>query len=295
MVCDNTPGQRATMRLEIVLPAASGLRAAGPGHLQKQFSDDEGEHFVFEQDEPVQTYLFSFGVAKMAAAEDGMERLYAAQGGHSVALRKTVEAFAFLRKKAGVDLIDPEYSQVFLPISGTGFGQEAAGAALMSEEYLASLEKNDDVQLMAHELAHQWWGVAVGIRSWSDFWLNEGMAEFMSDAYLEVHQGKAAYDREIAREEKRFKELKEKGQDRPLHWEGWKNSREALGEIPYVKGTLFLARLREQLGEENFWRGIELYTKRNARRLVDSQDFERAMEEASGRDLKVLFQNEVYR
>jgi aminopeptidase N len=94
---------------------------------------------------------------------------------------------------------------------------------------------------------------------------------------------------------KRFTELKAEGKDRPLHWEAWKDAREALGQIPYVKGALFLDRLRKELGEEKFWRGIALYTKRNAGRLVDSADFERAMEEASGRDLKAIFQDGVYR
>ena len=69
---------------------------------------------------------------------------------------------------------------------------------------------------------------------------------------------------------------------------------DALGRVPYVKGALFLDRLRTELGEEKFWGGIALYTSRNARRLVDSQDFERAMEEASGRDLKTLFDEAVY-
>jgi aminopeptidase N len=48
------------------------------------------------------------------------------------------------------------------------------------------------------------------------------------------------------------------------------------------------------LGEEKFWRGIALYTSRNAGKLVDSSDFERAMEEASGRDLTGLFIEAVY-
>ena len=66
------------------------------------------------------------------------------------------------------------------------------------------------------------------------------------------------------------------------------------GEIPYVKGALFLDRLRTTLGEEKFWQGIALYTSRNAQRLVDSRDFQRAMEEASGRDLEALFEEAVY-
>jgi len=293
MICDNSPAQRATLRLEIVLPAASGLRAAGPGQLTKQFEDKEGVHFVFEQSAPAQTYLFSFAAAKLDVSAEGKYQLYAKSADHKAALAKTSDAYAFLRSKAGVDPINSEYGQAFLPLP-TGFGQEAAGLALMSEQYLSDLEQKDDVALMAHELAHQWWGALVGVRSWSDFWLNEGMAEFMSAAYLEKHQGKAAYEQKIAENRARLSELREQGKDRPLHWEGWKDAHDALGAIPYVKGVLFLDRLRTELGPEKFWKGIALYTSRNAGRVVDSRDFQRAMEEASGRDLKALFDEAVY-
>jgi aminopeptidase N len=156
------------------------------------------------------------------------------------------------------------------------------------------LEAKDDVNLMAHEMAHQWWGALVGIRSWSDFWLNEGMADFMADAYLEQHVGRAAYDEQIADAKRAMEKLREDGKDRPLHWENWKDAREALGRLPYIKGALFLDRLRTELGDDKFWRGIVLYTSRNAGKLVDSSDFERAMEEASGRDLTGLFVEAVY-
>lgn len=294
MVCRNDPGERATLRLEIVLPVESGLRAVGPGELRKQWRENKDKHFVFEINEPVQTYLFSFGVAKLERSSDtGDSRfsIYAKTADHTSALNKTSELYTFLRGKAGIEPISGEYTQVFL---AADIAQEAAGIALMSEKYLDELESKDDVALLAHELAHQWWGVSVGIRSWSDFWLNEGMAEFMADAYLEQHKGRVAYDAQIAELTRGMSVLRERGGDRPLHWEGWKDAHEALGTIPYVKGALFLDRLRTELGEEKFWRGIGLYTSRNVRRLVDSRDFESAMEEASGRDLRSFFDSGVF-
>jgi aminopeptidase N len=242
----------------------------------------------------VQTYLFSFGVARLAVAVDGRFSIYAQRmDANKAAFAKTAGAYAFLRAAASVDPMNSRYTQAFL--AGPSLGQEAAGMALMSQDDLSDLVDKDDVQLMAHELAHQWWGVTLGIRSWSDFWLNEGFAEFMSDAYIEKHEGRAAYDKQIAELQDRMKKLREEGKDRPLHWEKWKDAHEALGQIPYVKGALFLDRLRTELGDEIFWRGIGLYTSGNARRLVDSRDFERAMEKASGRDLKALFDEAVYR
>lgn len=299
-VCDNSPGQRATLRLEIAVPfrpltqGTSGFQAVGPGRRGKEWRGRDGDHFVFEQSEPVQTYLFSFGVARLDVEVDGMFSIYAQKmDANKAAFAKTADAYAFLRAAASVDPMNPHYTQAFLP--GPSMGQEAAGMALMSQDDLSDLAAKDNVQLMAHEFAHQWWGVTLGIRSWSDFWLNEGFAEFMSVAYIEKHQRRAAYDKQIAELQGRMKKLREEGKDRPLHWEKWKDAHEALGPIPYVKGALFLARLRTELGDEIFWRGIGLYTSGNARRLVDSGDFARAMEKASGRDLKALFDEAVYR
>ena len=292
MVCDNAPGQRATLTLEIVLPTSSGLSAAGAGLLKKQWRDEKNEHFVFEQRPPVQTYLFSFGVGKLNRSADGKFIFYTPDiGTHKIAFTQTADTYAFLRSKAGVDFADSQYTQAFMP---QPIEQEAGGFALMPADYLPKLERGDQILDMAHELAHQWWGVLVGIRSWSDFWLNEGMATFMADAYLEHHKGRAAYDQEIAWTKESMEKLRAQGKDRPLHWEAWTDAHDALGRLPYVKGALFLDRLRTELGEEKFWGGIALYTSRSAQHLVDSQDFERAMEQASGRDLKTLFDEAVY-
>ncbi|MFN7925575.1 MAG: M1 family aminopeptidase [Bryobacteraceae bacterium] len=52
-------------------------------------------------------------------------------------------------------------------------------------ELISPSSEGKDLELMAHEMAHQWWAALVGIRSWSDFWLNEGIAEFMTAAFVE--------------------------------------------------------------------------------------------------------------
>jgi len=175
-----------------------------------------------------------------------------------------------------------------------GIAQEAAALALLPKDFLGELEGQGDDRLMAHELAHQWWGVLVGIRSWSDFWLNEGMADFMQDVFLEQEKGRTAYDEEMARAKRELRELQASGNDRPLHWDGWQDAYGALDRLPYAKDALFLDRLRTELGEAAFWRGLMLYTSRNAGHLVDSNDFENAMEESSGRDLKQIFAEAVF-
>ena len=292
MVCDTAPKERATLRLEIVLPETKALTAVGPGQFQRRWATNGNVHFLFEQNDPVQTYLFSFGAARLNRLEKGAFVVYAPDSdGHECAFQRTAKAYSFLREKAGTGLGDGKYSQAVMP---NGIAQEAAALALLPKDFLGELEGQGDDRLMTHELAHQWWGVLVGIRSWSDFWLNEGMADFMQDAFLEQEKGRTAYDEEMAKAGRELRELQASGNDRPLHWDGWQDAHGALGRLPYVKGALFLDRLRAELGEAAFWRGLMLYTSRNAGQLVDSKDFENAMEESSGRDLKTLFTEAVF-
>ena len=82
---------------------ASGFRAVGPGRRGKEWRGGDGDHFVFEQSDPVQTYLFSFGVARLAVAVDGMFSIYAQRTDASkTAFAKTADAYAFLRTAASI-------------------------------------------------------------------------------------------------------------------------------------------------------------------------------------------------
>jgi len=292
MVCASSPEDRATLRLEIVTTDSS-LRAVGPGVERKHWRDTEGQHWVFETPSPAQSYLWSFAVARLKRSGFDRYEIFASASGHSAALRQTAEAARFFREKTGVDALHHGYRQVFLPQPGV-FGQEAAGLGLMTETALQNLETKGDVVLMAHELAHQWWGVSVGIRSWSDFWLNEGVAEYVSLLYLEHLRGNQPFLAAIEELNRRFAKLEANGQDRPLHFEAWKDVNEALGPLPYVKGALFLHRLRSQLGDKLFWQGMARYSKQHAGKLVDSRAFQRAFEDVTGVDLAPTFNKEVY-
>ena len=63
---------------------------------------------------------------------------------------------------------------------------------------------------------------------------------------------------------------------------------------PLMTGALFLATLREEIGDEQFWDGVRAYTRAHAGGTVTSVDFQRAMEEASGRDLAAIFDQWVF-
>ena len=103
----------------------------------------------------------------------------------------------FFEERAGVPYPGDSYAQALVATSG---GQELAGLSHMSEAYGRSvLADATATSLIAHELAHQWWGNLVTCREWTHFWLNEGFATFMAAAYKEHARGREAYLADVAR------------------------------------------------------------------------------------------------
>ena len=148
--------------------------------------------------------------------------------------------------------------------------------------------------MIAHELAHQWWGNAVTCADWSELWLNEGLTVFMVAAYKEQRWGRADYDRELALANKRWESAKAQDFDVPLSWQGPYPSLKLKRAMAYAKAVVFFDILRRELGEDAFWRAIKDYTRANWDGVVRAQDLQSAMERAAKRDLSALFAQWVF-
>src|SRR6185295_506775 len=298
MACDPDPAAKATLRLALIVPAR--LTAIGTGRAAGRDVLDEGRvRYRFELERPYSTYLFGFAVAAFQETT--------AQAGH-VALRyagtpftpdelqrvfrETPQVLAFFEEKAGVPYPGDVYTQVLMP---KGPAQEMVDLSVMSDGYGKSvLDDPREDYLIAHELAHQWWGNLVTCRTWSDFWLNEGMATYMVAAFKEQLWGRDEYDREMAMARLRYENALAKGQGRPLVYTGWSTSDEMGGPVTYSRGALVLHLLRRQLGDSAFWTGIRDFTRAGAGGTVDSEALRSALERASGQDLRRFFSQWVY-
>ncbi len=172
--------------------------------------------------------------------------------------------------------------------------QELGDFTLLPNTYGTTLLSHPDEEwLLAHELAHQWWGIGLACREWGDFWLNEGVATFMADVFLGERYGQGRYEHEIEIAHTNYDRLKAAGKDHALCYRG-KGESEVGGNLPYYKGAWVLHLLRRQLGEQVFWQGFKTYTRANWGRTVTSKDFQAAMEMAAGSSLSVFFDQWVY-
>jgi aminopeptidase N len=248
---------------------------------------------------PYSPYLYAFAAGPLTrrsvrTAAGELVFLDASGGKADLAglIAETPGIAAFLADKAGMKLPDDRYIQIVVPGSEA---QESASFSLIGETEL-DRERDDpsSAWVAAHEMAHQWWGNLVTCATWQDFWLQEGMATFMTAAWQEHVSGAAGYRRELDAARRRVERVREIGFDKPLAWGGKYPSLGARRAVQYSKGALFLAHLREMIGDGAFWDGVRRYTRQHAGGIVTSRDFQRAMEQASGRDLSATFREWVY-
>jgi aminopeptidase N len=299
MIClQDRFGDKARFSLALRVPA--GMRTLSVGRMTgRRLASDGSEIQSWKASRPYSAYLFGFAVGRFVQAGDrvGPAKLsYWSDVADPAALKRrfaeTPRMVRFFSGKAGAPLPVTEYSQLL--VAGRE-AQEAASYSVLGVDALAT--KADDPAenwAIAHELAHQWWGNLVTCATLDDFWLNEGITTFMTAAWKEHRYGRAAYEAELAVARSRLDKARAAGFDKPLAWNGDYPSLATRRAVQYSKGALFMDHLRATLGEEAFWAGLRRYTRAHAGGTATSQDFQVAMEEASGRDLRPLFSQWVF-
>lgn len=290
---NDDPGDAATLTLRI--QAAGNLRTAGSGRFAGESSNGEQRTTVWEQSSPVPPFVYGFAVGKfdeltLRAGKTNLRFLTFGRPPERVnrVFEATQAAMAFLEDKAGVPYPWDEYGQVLVRGKAE---QEVAHFTLLKNEYGDSLLANpQDTWLLVHELAHQWWGIAVHCEDWSHFWLNEGLATFLAAAFAEKQYGHDAYLAHIERSRQQYQEARAARQDLPLAAPGLKTR-----NISYHKGAWVLHLLRERIGDDAFWEGLRLYTRSHMNQFATSKDMQVAMERASRKNLAAFFDEWVFK
>ncbi len=208
---------------------------------------------------------------------------------------KTADMVRCLERHFGVAYPWPRYDQVVVHEFIFG-GMENVAATTLTDLVLTTERAARDYDphgLVVHELAHQWFGDLVTCQDWSQGWLNEGWATYsevlwQAEATSAEHAVWTAYD--LA--QSYFREASQR-YCRPIVSYRFREPLDMFDRHLYEKGACVIHTLRHELGEEAFWPAVRSYLERHRGQSVHTRHFQRALEDATGRNLDGFFQQWV--
>ena len=257
------PDNRRLTHWKQSVPIASWLYVLGAARFAVQYVDEfEGKSiqtWVYQQDRD--TGFYDFGYV-------------------------TKDALAFYSDSIGPFSYEKLANIQSNSVSG---GMEAASAILYSENSVSGDRSIRWRNVVIHEIAHQWFGNAVTEKDWDEIWLSEGFATYFTLLFIEHQYGRDEFVEGLRSSKVSIDTFYKKNPDYRIVHDNLKDMKDVTTSQIYQKGSWTLHMLRGVVGTENFWKGIRNYYRkyRDSRATID--DFRHEMEEVSGKDLSVFF------
>ena len=287
-------GDKATC--EFVITAPAHYQVVSNGRLVEETDLDGGMRLThWRQSVPISPWLYVVGVARFAVQHLGDFKGLPVQtwvyvrdrdaGFYDFAV-PTIEALHFYDEYVGPFAYE-KLANITSP--ATGGGMEAATALMYGENSVTGERSVRWRNVIIHEIAHQWFGNAVTESEWDDVWLSEGFATYFTLLFREHAYGRDDFVAGLKQAAERVWAWYDENPDYRIVHADLDDMRRVTSIATYQKGAWVLHMLRARLGDEAFWRGIRLYYARYLNVTATTDDFMRAMEEASGDDLQGFF------
>jgi aminopeptidase N len=296
--CIDHPSVKCAWSLSFTVP--EGMQAIGNG----KHVGTEGNTWKWEQAEPMPSYLFTVCVGNFTIYTEENTRIpvrYLAPAGVDDAtlkrvFGKTPAMIEFFEKRFGHPYAWPRYDQVVVHDFIFG-GMENVAATTLTDLVLtderAAIDWNSE-SLIAHELAHQWFGDLLTCQDWSQGYLNEAWATYSEILWKVEDLSQEEADYHLYGDLKNYLSECASRYKRAIVSYQFREPIDMFDRHLYEKGALVVHTLRTILGETAFWAAVKTYLHDNAHTTVHTRDFQVAMENASGRNLDGFFNDWVH-
>ena len=301
--CNDHPRDKALYTFRITVPKP--LDVVANGKLAETIDGSEKRTFVYKPRDPIATYLVTIAIAPFETSD--------LAGPNGLPIRNYFSPQTKANARKGferTDAIVQFLSETFGP-----YPFEVCGNILSSIELPGALETqtlptygahaaSEDV--IAHELAHQWFGDSVSVENWQDIWLNEGFAEYASWMYSEATHGKDAEERKAKFEKllrSNYGSIRSMGSRTPR--EGDDAAKKEKGEPPpgspsvkslfgpnvYIRGALALHALRTEVGDESFLKLMRSWAAGRKNGNASVADFANHVEKSTSKAARALLEH----
>lgn len=298
------PNEKFTSEITCRVP--QDMIALSNGRLLSRELDSQTGLMVFRwrQDQPHVNYLISLVAGHFSKLEDqhrdvplAFYTLPSAFNQASNSFRSTREIMAFFEKEIGVPYPWARYDQVCVNDFVAG-GMENTSMTTLTDSTLFSADTenlSESEGLVAHEMAHQWFGDLVTCKDWSHLWLNEGFATYYEMLYEGARNGPDAFRSSLFHTAQGL--LSRPNDGKPIFIRDFQHPDDMFmryGALSYQKGAWVLHMLRSQLGEKLYRRCIKTYLERHRYGSVVTEDLLQVIEELSGQSMDRFFDQWIY-
>jgi aminopeptidase N len=292
--CVDDPADKAPVEFFVTAPAHYQVISNG---LKIEETDLGGDKKLtkYQEDVPLPTKVMVIGVADFAVEQSGEVDgvpVYSwvfpenkDNGFHDYAMAKDILLLY-------VKYIGPfPYKKLANVQSKTIFGgMENSGAIFYFENSVTG--KNDQESLLAHEIAHQWFGDMATEASFAHLWLSEGFATYFTHFYIETKYGVDSLHKEMQKDRREIIAFT-KETTRPVV-DSVSPLMQLLNANSYQKGGWILYMLRQQLGDSLFHQFIRSYYDTYKGKNATTEDLQAVAEKVSGKKLNVFFHQWLY-
>lgn len=292
----NDPQEKMTQELNITV--ANEFVTLSNGSLEFSSLNGDGTRTdSWRQEQPHSTYLTMLAVGDFAITKDKWrdkevnyytEPAYASTA--KLVFGNTPEMMEFFSQKLGVDYPWEKYSQIVVRdfVSGAMENTTATvffeGLNMTEGQYL---DRNYE-DIISHELFHHWFGDLVTAESWSNLPLNESFATYGEYLWDEYKYGRDAADLKGLEDLSAYLSNKDKQKQDVIRFD-YADRDHMFDEVSYQKGGRILHMLRKTVGDDAFFKALNMYLTRYAYKNAEIHDLRLVFEEVTGTDLNWFF------
>jgi aminopeptidase N len=301
--CYDAPNDKATS--ELIATVEDRFQVISNGVLISETANraNKTKTYHWKMDQPFSSYLISLVVGEYAEVRDRFKTVPVSsfvyknqQADAHVSLGKLPQMVAFFSERLGYDFPYKKYAQIM--VRDFPGAMENITATTMTDTAVHDARAHLDVSsdsIVAHELAHSWFGDLLTCREWAEIWLNESFATFMEAAWTEHDKGKDEYLYEMYNNQQAYFQAWNSGTRRPIVTKLYSDPDALFDTYAYPRGGAVVNMIRYVLGDEAFWKAMNTYLKKYAYQNVETQQLVATIEEATGQNLQWFIDEWVYK
>ncbi|MBC7866536.1 MAG: M1 family metallopeptidase, partial [Gloeobacteraceae cyanobacterium ES-bin-316] len=295
------PNQKTTQEISMTVPAKYVTLSNGLLKSQKKNTDGTRTDY-WKMDQPHAPYLFFMGVGDYAIIKDapykGKEVSYYVEKEYAPYAKgifgNTPEMIKFFSEKLGVDYPWDKYSQIVGRDYVSGAMENTTATLHQESAYQNNRQLADGnawEETIAHELFHQWFGDLVTAESWSNLTVNESFANYSEYLWDEYKYGKDYADAHHFEDMQGY--IMSGSENKNLVRYHYSNKEDMFDAVSYNKGGRILHMLRNYIGDDAFYKSLNLYLTQNKFKTGEAAQLRLAVEEVTGKDMN-WFWNQWY-